>query len=124
MLTPPEAPLPPSALRKVSMKVVALGLASVFAFTSAVSAAGCLDTAIGALEARGISDWNRSDGGPVLEQVIMVQNITMGYRAWFRVDRCRSGYVIVNMRTNCTVTDIWPRGECETEIYRMLNEGE
>ena len=103
------------------MKPFVLGLVAALGFSSTASA-DCLDVAAKAIEQKGITDWERSEHNPTLENVIMVQNITMGYRAWFRVARCESGYVVVNMQTSCTVTDIWAQGDCDPEIRQALGE--
>lgn len=104
------------------MKPLILGLLAALSFSSAASAADCVDVAAKALEQKGITDWERSEGNPTLENIIMTQNITMGYRAWFRVARCESGHVVVNMHTSCTVTDIWAQGECDPEIRQALSK--
>ena len=103
------------------MKPLTLGLLAALSFSSTASAANCVAVAAQALEQKGITDWERSESNPTLENVIMTQNITMGYRAWFRVAGCENGHVVVNMRTSCAVTDIWAQGECDPEIRQALS---
>lgn len=104
------------------MKPFVLGLVIALGFGSTASAADCTDAATKAIEQKGITDWERSEQNPTLEDVVMTQNITMGYRAWFRVARCESGHVVVNMQTSCQVTDIWAQGDCDPEIHQALSQ--
>jgi hypothetical protein len=108
-------------LLRINLRPIALALMLTFSLVPIASAADCLDAATKALEARGIADWDRSKS-PMLQQIVSGQAIVVGYGAWFRVDRCPNGYVIVNMRTTCTVSDIWTQGSCEPELQRALEE--
>jgi hypothetical protein len=106
------------------MKLFAFALAIGVVGVSSTVSADCLDAAIGAIEQKGITDWDRKDEPPILQEVTMVQDVIMGYRAWFHVARCEQGpgMVVVNMGTSCRVTDIWIKGECDSEIEQALSE--
>lgn len=108
------------------MKPFVLGLAVAFGALSisSTASADCLDNATKAIEAKGITDWNRDTQPPVLEKVYMVQDVQTGYRAWFHVARCdrEGGQVVVNMQTSCEVTDIWTKGACDPTVEQALKQ--
>jgi hypothetical protein len=112
-------------LEEVAMKPFIFGLAAALAVlgSASVASADCLDNAKQAIEAKGITDWNRDKEPPVLEKVYMVQDIQTGYRAWFHVARCDrgGGQVVVNMQTGCQVTDIWTKGDCDPAVEQALS---
>jgi hypothetical protein len=111
---------------EVAMKPFVLGLAVALGAVGINSAASadCLDNATKAIEAKGITDWNRDKQPPVLEKVYMVQDVQTGYRAWFHVARCdrEGGQVVVNMQTTCQVTDIWTKGDCDPTVEQALKQ--
>ena len=108
------------------MKPLVFGLAAALAVvgSASVASADCLDTAKKAIEAKGITDWNKTEEPPVLEKVYMVQDVQTGYRAWFHVARCErdGGQVVVNMQTSCEVTDIWTKGNCDPAVEQALSQ--
>jgi hypothetical protein len=108
------------------MKPFALGLAVALGAVgfSSTASADCLDNAKQAIEAKGITDWDKTEQPPVLESVRMVQDVVMGYRAWFHVARCErgGGQVVVNMQTSCQVTDIWTKGDCDPAVTQALSK--
>jgi hypothetical protein len=102
------------------MKLLVLGLAGILGFSTAASA-DCLDTATKAIEAKGVTDWKRTDPAPKLEEVYQnsqTSETLIGYQAWFRVAQCEKGYVVVNMRTSCAIMDIWSEGSCRVPGLR------
>jgi hypothetical protein len=97
------------------MKLLVLGLAAGILGFSTAASADCLETATRAIEAKGITDWKRTDPAPKLEGVYQnsqTSETLVGYQAWFRVAQCEKGYVVVNMRTSCAIMDIWDEGDC------------
>jgi hypothetical protein len=100
------------------MKALVCGLALALGFTSTAAATDCSESAVKALEQQGITDWKIDHH----QTVVMTQDVTMGYRVWFRVARCEKGYVVVNTQTSCTVTDIWVQGDCDVEIHNALGQ--
>jgi hypothetical protein len=87
--------------KEVAMKPFVLGLVAALGFSSTASA-DCLDVATRAIEQKGFA----VQKAPRLDEVWGAQGVT-GYRAWFRVARYERGHIVVNMRTNCSITHIW-----------------
>jgi len=102
------------------MRLFVLGLAAVLGFSSAASAADCLAVATKAIEQKGFTVRDKA----TLEDLAEPQNGSLtGYRAWLRVARCDSGYVVVNMRPTCAIKDIWALGSCDVpEIRQALRD--
>jgi hypothetical protein len=102
------------------MKLFVLGLAAALGFSSAASAADCLDVATRAIEQKGFT----VRGTSTLEELDLPNDgAVAGYRAWLRVARCDNGYVIVNMHQTCVIKDIWALGGCDVpEIRQALRD--
>ena len=102
------------------MKLFVLGLTVALGFSSAASAADCLDVATRAIEQKGFTVRDKA----TLEDLAEPQNGSLtGYRAWLRVARCDNGYVVVNMWSSCAIKDIWALGGCDVpEIRQALRD--
>ena len=55
--------------------------------------------------------------GDVLSKTIIVERAgteggVMGHTAWNRLKSCQSGYLIMNMQTNCTIVEVFTSGKC------------
>ncbi len=55
--------------------------------------------------------------GDVLSKTIIVDRAgkeggIMGYKAWTRLKSCQSGYLMMNMQTDCTIYEVFTSGKC------------
>ena len=98
------------------MKLFALGLAAALGFSFTASADDCLSVATKAIEQKGFTIREAA----TLEGLAEPQNGALtAYRAWFRVSRCDSGFVVVNMRPTCAIKEIWAEGGCDIPEVRQ-----
>ena len=104
----------------VMMKTLAFGVVVMVGAFGSIAWADCLDSATKALEQRGLTVRDSSEHA--MEELAQPANSgTTSYRAWVRVAGCeQNGYVVVNMRPNCAVRDIWTTGACD-ETPKVLN---
>jgi hypothetical protein len=98
------------------MKSSVLGLIAALGFPS-VASADCGEIATDAMQGKlGVSN-----GEPTYMEKITVgkRALLTNYHAWFRVDRCERGHVVVSMQRNCAMTDMWTSPNCEMDIGSM-----
>ncbi len=55
--------------------------------------------------------------GDVLSNTITVDRAgkeggVLGYIAWIRLKSCQSGYLMMNMQTDCTIFEVFTSGKC------------
>ena len=100
------------------MKFAVLGIAALLGLCS-TAFADCLDVAKKDIEQKGFTVEE-----DFLDELAQPANSgTTGYRAWFRVKECETGYLIVNMYQSCVIHDHWAAGRCETpKIHQAIGE--
>ena len=98
------------------MNRIVLGvIVAVMAISTDVSAQSrnsCVPTVQRTLSDAGIASSDIADITYVRERSGGDANVTLGYTAWIRLNSCRSGYVVINLTTQCWVEQTYTDGAC------------
>ncbi len=102
--------------REKTMNRIALGvIVAVMAISTSVSAEwgrnSCAPTVQRTLSDAGIASSDIADTTYVRERSSNNEH-TVGYTAWIRMNSCRSGYVVINLTTECWVEQTYTFGAC------------
>ena len=96
------------------MKSFLLGLAAAVGLYSSAFA-DCAGVATDAMQRHGMA--NGGEPSPYMEEVSAGKRaVTTSYRAWYRINSCERGHVVVNMERTCAVTGMWAGPLCDVEI--------
>lgn len=64
------------------------------------------------LAASGVAQSNVFDTAYVVDRSGTNEGVVVGYFAWTRLKSCKSGYVVIEMRIDCSVSQTYTDGAC------------